>query len=167
MAGVLNFTPSVISRPLSRFRREPNSRVCYVRSSAETPAVTSKEETPRLGVSSSTTPSFSPPPNFKPPQPKRFFIRPDKLFDILGASLALIFRLGTGVVVSGYEISSDLTCFVRLFFSFSDFRLFYFLIDGSLCKFNVNFNLKWEWLLGINNFMLYLKIEKLDLLGIN
>ncbi|KAF9598732.1 hypothetical protein IFM89_031400 [Coptis chinensis] len=56
--------------------------------------------------SSSSTPStITPPPNFKPPQPKRFAIRPDKILDILSASLALLFRLGTGVFVSGYSAS--------------------------------------------------------------
>ncbi|BBH07651.1 Thioredoxin family protein [Prunus dulcis] len=42
--------------------------------------------------------TFAPPPNFKPPEPKRFGVRPDKVFDILGASLALLFRLGTGAL---------------------------------------------------------------------
>ncbi|PPE02509.1 hypothetical protein GOBAR_DD00493 [Gossypium barbadense] len=38
-------------------------------------------------------------------KPKRFAIRPDKTWDIVGASLALFFRLGTGVFVSGYSAS--------------------------------------------------------------
>uniref|UniRef100_A0A5B7BR02 GST N-terminal domain-containing protein n=1 Tax=Davidia involucrata TaxID=16924 RepID=A0A5B7BR02_DAVIN len=108
MAGVLNFTPSPIFRPLTS-RRMPTSRVS-IRSStefSETPltstSVSTKEE-PKLGFSTST-PAFSPPPNFKPPQPKRFAVRRDKIFDIFGASLALIFRLGTGVFVSGYSAS--------------------------------------------------------------
>lgn len=57
----------------------------------------STKEDPKLG--------FNPPSNFKPPEPKPFSIRPDKVFDILGASLALILRLGTGVFVSGYSAS--------------------------------------------------------------
>ncbi|KAA8518573.1 hypothetical protein F0562_016047 [Nyssa sinensis] len=108
MAGVLNFTPSPIFWPLTS-RRTLASRVS-IRSSAEfseTPlpsaSVSTKEE-PKLGFSTST-PVFSPPPNFKAPQPKRFAVRPDKVLDILGASLALIFRLGTGVFVSGYSVS--------------------------------------------------------------
>lgn len=56
-------------------------------------------------VDSTANPSFSPPPNFKPPEPKRFSVRPDKALDILGASLSLVFRLGTGVFVSGYSAS--------------------------------------------------------------
>lgn len=46
--------------------------------------------------------TFAPPPNFKPPEPKTFGVRPDKTGDIFGASLALFFRLGTGVFVDGY-----------------------------------------------------------------
>ncbi|KAK3024775.1 hypothetical protein RJ639_044936 [Escallonia herrerae] len=87
MAGVLNFTPPPIFRSLSS-RKTPNSRFC-TRSSADI----------------SETPTFSPPPNFKAPPPKRFAVRPDKVFDILGASLALVFRLGTGVFVDGYSAS--------------------------------------------------------------
>lgn len=45
--------------------------------------------------------SFSAPPNFKAPKPKPFTPRTDKILDILSASLALIFRLGTGALVSG------------------------------------------------------------------
>lgn len=56
-------------------------------------------------LSSSSPPLFSPPAGFKPPQPKRFSIRPDKFPDILGASLALLFRLGTGAFVQGYSLS--------------------------------------------------------------
>ncbi|PPR92431.1 hypothetical protein GOBAR_AA28230 [Gossypium barbadense] len=54
---------------------------------------------------SQTTTTFAPPPNFKPPEPKPFAIRPDKTWDVVGASLALFFRLGTGVFVSGYSAS--------------------------------------------------------------
>ncbi|PIA28255.1 hypothetical protein AQUCO_07200125v1 [Aquilegia coerulea] len=100
MVGILNFRP--ITTPLlqAQFpisRRNPNNRTSLIRVSAETPL---------QGVSSSSsTPTLSPPPNFKPPKPKRFAIRPDKIVDVLSASLALIFRLGTGVFVSGYSAS--------------------------------------------------------------
>ncbi|KAK9289874.1 hypothetical protein L1049_008035 [Liquidambar formosana] len=103
MAGVLNFTPSPIFRPLTG-RRIPNSRNSIKTSAelSETPlastSVSTKEE-PKQGF------TISPPPNFKTPEPKRFSVRPDKVLDILGASLALIFRLGTGVFVSGYSAS--------------------------------------------------------------
>lgn len=73
-------------------------------------ATTESSETPVSSSSVQTKPepsspplTFVPPPNFKPPEPKRFGVRPDKVFDILGASLALLFRLGTGVFVSGYS----------------------------------------------------------------
>ncbi|CAI9780223.1 unnamed protein product [Fraxinus pennsylvanica] len=104
MAGVLNFTPTPIFRPLST-RRLSNNRVFFVQSStnsSETPvassSVTIKEE-PSSGF------SISPPPNFKPPKPKPFSVRPDKVLDILGAALALVFRLTTSVLVSGYSAS--------------------------------------------------------------
>ncbi|KAL6988424.1 hypothetical protein U1Q18_014174, partial [Sarracenia purpurea var. burkii] len=104
MAGVLNFSPSPIFRSFWS-RRQPKSEVS-IRSSAEFPktplsstSVSTKEE-PNLGFSATST-EFSPPPNFKPPQPKLFSVRPDKVLDILGASLAIIFRIGTGVFVSG------------------------------------------------------------------
>ncbi|XP_019094347.1 PREDICTED: uncharacterized protein LOC104758738 [Camelina sativa] len=48
---------------------------------------------------------FTAPPGFKPPEPKRFAIKSGKLFDVLGASIGLIFRFGTGVFVSGYSAS--------------------------------------------------------------
>ncbi|KAA0063819.1 Thioredoxin-like protein [Cucumis melo var. makuwa] len=67
-------------------------------------SVGTKENEDR-GLSSSSSSPFSPPPNFKPPEPKRFGVRPDKVLDVLGASLFLIFRLGTGIFVHGYSVS--------------------------------------------------------------
>ncbi|KAL3825761.1 hypothetical protein ACJIZ3_021790 [Penstemon smallii] len=92
MAGVLNFTPP--STPMLRpvlSRRRSNDRVFFVKST----------------VNSSDSPltTISAPPNFKAPQPKPFSVRPDKIFDILGASLALLFRLTTSVLVSGYSVT--------------------------------------------------------------
>ncbi|CAN8297939.1 unnamed protein product [Cochlearia groenlandica] len=48
---------------------------------------------------------FTAPPGFKPPEPKRFAIKQGKLFDVIGASIGLLFRFGTGVFVSGYSAS--------------------------------------------------------------
>ncbi|KAI4318825.1 hypothetical protein MLD38_032490 [Melastoma candidum] len=96
MAGVLNIPRAPVSADFLRPRRTPNSRTrVSVRASSsemESSSVAAKE-------------GFVPPPGFKPPQPKRFGVRSDKLFDVLGASLALFFRLGTGVFVSGYSVS--------------------------------------------------------------
>ncbi|KAH6802762.1 Thioredoxin family protein [Perilla frutescens var. frutescens] len=91
MAGMLNLTPTPIFRPVST-RRATNDRVFMVKSSS---------------VNTSGTPlsSISPPPNFKAPQPKPFSVRPDRVLDILGASLALLFRLTTSVLVSGYSVT--------------------------------------------------------------
>lgn len=106
MATALNLLQTPILRTFP-FRRTPKSTVSVsaTSSSSETPitstSVSTKEEQTQ-GLSSSVT--FAPPPDFKPPEPKRFGVRPDKTWDVLGASLALFFRLGTGVFVSGYGV---------------------------------------------------------------
>ncbi|XP_058204915.1 uncharacterized protein LOC131318895 [Rhododendron vialii] len=100
MAGVLNLAPPPIFRPIP-IRRHPKTTRFSIRSSAEV------SETPLAAVSTKEEEEsklrFSAPPNFKPPQPKRFSVRPDKILDIMGAALALFFRLGTGALVSGYS----------------------------------------------------------------
>lgn len=109
MAGVLNFRSFPTLRPFSS-RRVPDGRASIRASSelSETPlssASVSTKEDKKQDFSASSSAAFSPPPNFVAPQPKRFSVRPDKILDILGASLALLFRLGTGVFVSGYSAS--------------------------------------------------------------
>ncbi|XP_052164656.1 uncharacterized protein LOC127781689 [Oryza glaberrima] len=49
--------------------------------------------------------SFAPPPDFKPPEPKTFEVKPGQSDDIVTASLAIPFRLGTGVFALGYSVS--------------------------------------------------------------
>lgn len=101
MAGVLNIpqhSHTPIFRPLLRSRKAPNTLI-RVRAS------TDSADTAPVATNEGQGATFAPPPNFKPPEPKRFGVRPDKLFDVLSASLTLIFRLGTGVFVSGYTIS--------------------------------------------------------------
>ncbi|KAH9674580.1 Thioredoxin family protein [Citrus sinensis] len=106
MAGVLNFSQPSLFRPLSGSRQIP-------RTSFSIRATSESSKTPQTPSSSSTTSTqekleptpFAAPPNFKPPEPKRFAVRPDKALDILGAALALFFRFGTGVFVSGYSAS--------------------------------------------------------------
>jgi hypothetical protein len=44
---------------------------------------------------------FMPPPGFKPPKPQRFAVKEGQLGSIFGASLAIPFRLGTGIFVLG------------------------------------------------------------------
>ncbi|KAL6554605.1 hypothetical protein OROHE_007628 [Orobanche hederae] len=92
MAGTLNFTPTPIIRPVSTHRTSLNNRLFFVKASANA------SEIPNLT-------SISAPANFKAPKPKPFSVRPDKIFDILGASLALIFPLSTSVLVSGYSVT--------------------------------------------------------------
>lgn len=104
MAKALNLIPTSTFPPFS-CPRIPTRKLFSVRASTESP------ETPTSSSASVQTKpeekpeplTFSPPPNFKPPEPKRFGVRPDKTWDVLGASLALFFRLGTGVFVSGYS----------------------------------------------------------------
>lgn len=99
MVGILNTIPQpTVFRQFSL--RKPLKTRLPVKVTSE------YSKTPVGPVSTSTkedsNPAFTAPPNFKPPQPKRFAVRPDKVLDIVGASLSLIFRLGTGVFVSGY-----------------------------------------------------------------
>ncbi|XP_077235758.1 thioredoxin family protein [Tasmannia lanceolata] len=110
MAGVLHFPSPNAFRPLPKpvkLSRRITFRVSaeiQETSSSSSSSVSTKEEE-KLGFSGSS-PTISPPPDFKPPQPKRFSVRPDKTFDIFTASLALPFRLGTGVFALGYSVSS-------------------------------------------------------------
>ncbi|KAM5559457.1 hypothetical protein ABKV19_020888 [Rosa sericea] len=107
MAKALNLIPTSTFPPFS-CPRIPTRRLFSVRATTESP------ETPTSSSASVQTKpeevkpeplTFAPPPNFKAPEPKRFGVRPDKSLDVLGASLALFFRLGCGVFVSGYSFS--------------------------------------------------------------
>ncbi|KAI3682413.1 hypothetical protein L1987_82383 [Smallanthus sonchifolius] len=106
MAGVLNFTSlPPISKPNWRHykaKTSSSSRVSVIRSSTEVSdsTSTSVKDEPKLGFS-----AITPPPNFKPPEPKPFTPRSDKVVDLITASLNLLFRLGTGVFVNGYSVS--------------------------------------------------------------
>ncbi|XP_038972518.1 uncharacterized protein LOC103696853 [Phoenix dactylifera] len=110
MAGVLTSRPPLVPRPLnSRYKSTRWVKVsAELRETPSSPAslsVSSAQEEGQSSGSSSLPPTFSSPPGFKPPQPKRFSVRPDKFLDILSASLALPFRLGTGAFVLGYSAS--------------------------------------------------------------
>ncbi|KAM4090324.1 hypothetical protein ACJW30_09G052500 [Castanea mollissima] len=111
MATALNLSPPIsLLRPLS-FRKIP--KITTIRastSSSETsPPLTTSTKDQGLSSSppssSSSSVTFAPPPDFKPPVPQRFGVRPDKRWEVFTASLALFFRLGTGVFVSGYSVS--------------------------------------------------------------
>ncbi|XP_024458235.2 uncharacterized protein LOC7492255 [Populus trichocarpa] len=98
MAGVLNIHNFPLLHSVPGSRKTPKKSIPTIRATSETP-------TSSTSTSTSTSTSFTAPPNFEPPEPKRFAVRPDKTWDIIGASLALIFRLGTGVFVNGYSVS--------------------------------------------------------------
>uniref|UniRef100_A0A804LVE4 GST N-terminal domain-containing protein n=1 Tax=Zea mays TaxID=4577 RepID=A0A804LVE4_MAIZE len=68
-------------------------------------AVRAQPDTTAAAVSTTApepTPEFKPPPGFKAPEPKRFEVKSGQLGSVLGASLAIPLRLGTGVFVLGY-----------------------------------------------------------------
>nr|XP_023886229.1 uncharacterized protein LOC111998359 [Quercus suber] len=109
MATVLNLSPPPISllRPLS-YRKIPKitTTIRASTSSSETsPPLTTSTKDQGLSSSPSSSVTFAPPPDFKPPVPQRFGVRPDKRWEVFTASLGLFFRLGTGVFVSGYSVS--------------------------------------------------------------
>ncbi|OMO68358.1 Thioredoxin-like protein [Corchorus olitorius] len=109
--GVVNIPKLPLFSPVSL--RKPSRPSLSIKASSESsnsqtsPASTSikEEQKPTLDSSSSTATTFAAPPNFKAPEPKAFSVRPDQTLDILGASLALFFRVGTGVFVNGYSSS--------------------------------------------------------------
>ena len=106
MAGALNILKAPTLTPTKfSHRARPNNihrKFSAVRSSSTSSE--EKEDSPSSPSSSPSTASFtiSAPANFKAPEPKTLGVRPDKRGDILGASLAIFFRLGTGVFASGY-----------------------------------------------------------------
>ncbi|XP_031274275.1 uncharacterized protein LOC116132745 [Pistacia vera] len=102
MAGVLNISQAPIFRSLPGSRTTPRTSV-FIRATSETPLNSSSSSSSQTSIKEPTP--FTAPPNFKPPEPKRFGVRPDKVLDIVGASLALLFRLATGAFVSGYSAS--------------------------------------------------------------
>ncbi|KAJ7971560.1 Thioredoxin family protein [Quillaja saponaria] len=114
MAGALNLTQYPLIAPISFSRNfSTRSRLVSIRASSNfadnpssststTSSVSTKEEPTPGSVSSS---SFTAPIDFKPPEPKRFAIRPDQTNNILGALLPLVFRFATGVFASGYSVS--------------------------------------------------------------
>ncbi|KAK4762139.1 hypothetical protein SAY87_030023 [Trapa incisa] len=107
MAGALSLAQAPVLKAVPAWRK-PLKAVVSVRASSNpsSEAASSSTKTTREAPKSlDLSETFSLPPNFKPPEPKRFGVRPDKILDVLGASLSLIFRLGTGVFVSGYSAS--------------------------------------------------------------
>ncbi|KAG0495316.1 hypothetical protein HPP92_000007 [Vanilla planifolia] len=106
MAGVVGSLSSPVYGPLN-YRETSRSR--FRASASPTRRATTAEgeggSSLSSSPSSSSSISFSPPPGFTPPQPKPFSVRSDRFFDILGASLALLFRLGTGAFTLGYSTS--------------------------------------------------------------
>ncbi|GKC34914.1 thioredoxin family protein [Tanacetum coccineum] len=103
MAGVVNLTslPPVSKpiwrqkapSPLSSSTTYNNSRIFVIQSSAETSDTSSTK----------VKDTISAPVNFKAPDPKPFTPRSDQVVDVITASINLLFRLGTGVFVDGYN----------------------------------------------------------------
>ena len=100
-AGALILAPSPIFSPSSRCTIIPKTVRFAVRASSQNPDASASVKSKEGEEKQQGSLTFAPPPNFKAPEPKRFGVRPDKTWDILGASLALFFRFGTGGFASG------------------------------------------------------------------
>ncbi|KAK8483215.1 hypothetical protein V6N13_024969 [Hibiscus sabdariffa] len=110
VVGVLNLKipqiPLFSPFPLRKRSRTPLVSIKASLEPSKSQTSTKEEENPgSVSSSSSTATTFATPPNFKAPEPKPFAVRPDKTLEIAGAALALFFRFGTGVFVSGYSAS--------------------------------------------------------------
>ncbi|XP_022641589.1 uncharacterized protein LOC106772620 isoform X2 [Vigna radiata var. radiata] len=108
MSAALSLSQFPVSGYISFPKRRLPSRSFYIRAMSETSSstsVSSQNEGPTTDYSSASSVTIAPPPNFKPPEPKRFAIRPDKIGDVLGAALPFLLRFATGVFVSGYSVS--------------------------------------------------------------
>ncbi|KAA0067934.1 Glutaredoxin active site-containing protein [Cucumis melo var. makuwa] len=94
-------------------KNSEGKKVAKVANACELVAVLSSEAASSVAASRSCLTWNTHPPHHRhvtgsgcpPPEPKRFGVRPDKVLDVLGASLSLIFRLGTGIFVDGYSVS--------------------------------------------------------------
>ncbi|XP_065857415.1 uncharacterized protein [Euphorbia lathyris] len=104
MAGVLNIPRPSILRPIPSNTKLSKRPISVIRATSETPLSSTSTSTAANGDQNLEA-TFSAPPNFKPPKPQVFGVKSGQIFDVLGASLALFFRLGTGVFVSGYSAS--------------------------------------------------------------
>ncbi|XP_027363416.1 uncharacterized protein LOC113870985 isoform X2 [Abrus precatorius] len=109
MAGAVTLSQFSVCGSISLPKRVPRRRVSIramseTETSSSSSSVSTQQQQPTSDASSSSL-TFTPPPNFKPPEPKRFAIRPDKTSDMFGALLPLLFRFATGVFVSGYSFS--------------------------------------------------------------
>ena len=86
--------PGATATATATARAARAASLAVVRAQPDTTAATSAPEP--------LTPEFKPPPGFKVPEPKRFEVKPGQQNSVLGASLAIPLRLGTGVFVLGY-----------------------------------------------------------------
>ncbi|KAF8753133.1 hypothetical protein HU200_011789 [Digitaria exilis] len=77
------------------------SRAVAVRAQPDTTSAASSS----TSAPESPPPEFKAPPGFKTPEPKRFEVKDGQQGSVLGASLAIPLRLGTGVFVLGYSPS--------------------------------------------------------------
>ncbi|XP_039022523.1 uncharacterized protein LOC120154994 isoform X1 [Hibiscus syriacus] len=110
VVGVLNLNipriPLFSPSPLRKQSRAPFVSIKASLESSNSQISTKEEENPGSASSSSlAATTFAPPPDLKAPEPKRLAVRPDKTLEIAGAALALFFRFGSGVFVSGYSAS--------------------------------------------------------------
>uniref|UniRef100_A0A0D9XAU8 GST N-terminal domain-containing protein n=1 Tax=Leersia perrieri TaxID=77586 RepID=A0A0D9XAU8_9ORYZ len=108
MAALHHLPPLLLSRRL-RFSSTSRAAAAAATSRRTTTRISAQLDDAAASASTSTSDkpaaSFSAPPGFTPPEPKRFEVKPGQADNIAGASLAIPFRLGTGVFVLGYSVS--------------------------------------------------------------
>ncbi|CAO2207582.1 unnamed protein product [Urochloa humidicola] len=96
--AALHRAPLLLQRRTAAARARGASLVA-VRAQPDTAAASTPASAP------DPPPEFKPPQGFKAPEPKRFAVKEGQQGSVLGASLAIPLRLGTGVFVLGYSPS--------------------------------------------------------------
>uniref|UniRef100_J3MVA0 GST N-terminal domain-containing protein n=1 Tax=Oryza brachyantha TaxID=4533 RepID=J3MVA0_ORYBR len=102
-ATALHLPPLLLSRRL-RLGLSSSSSPSRTRRTTRLSAQLDDDDAASTSTSTSDKP-FAPPAGFKPPEPRRFEVKPGQADNISTASLAIPFRLGTGVFVLGYSVS--------------------------------------------------------------
>ncbi|KAG8048311.1 hypothetical protein GUJ93_ZPchr0008g12926 [Zizania palustris] len=102
MAATALHLPPLLSRHLRFFS---SSRAAAAPTSRRRTRLSAQLDDTAASTTDKPAAAFSPPPGFKPPEPKRFEVKPGQSDSIAGASLAIPLRLGTGVFVLGYSVS--------------------------------------------------------------
>jgi len=87
--------------PLLRPRRPASASAAAARARATSLVAVRAQPDTAATSAPDPPPEFKPPQGFQPPEPKRFAVKEGQQGSVLGASLAIPLRLGTGVFVLG------------------------------------------------------------------